>query len=469
MRSVVRSALGRRFLLAAAAAVAAAALLLLLGFYTPPAPLAPSSVALSARYLLVEVEGPGALLVNGSAQSLVSSAKPFTALVEAAPGRCSRLVELLVNGTPVESSRILLEVGGNTTVKAVFARYCVLVRFEVAGPGSVLVNGSAVANGSELEVEPGATLLVALEAAERFEKALYVNGTRLQGCSSCWAPVEVYPVAVRGDTELRAVFEPRRAVLHVDTGGLPVLISSGDWWQQVNGSATIGVEVGQVVNLTVFCKPDGDKLLCAVAWHVSESTPLGLVNATAPPNTTLVVRSDTWMRAVVLEVKGKPPEPARGAVLLDGREAPATMYPEPFSAEVRPWTASIQYLGGGEWLIDSPKQTSLLLELPRNWSTAALEIWVEYGYPGLQYLSVEVVVREHPTQDFKGCDSGGRRYEAGAYLRIILTRSGEVPEMPEGWGVNWGGWVVRNPLAKEGWLYLKIDATLLKLRISLKS
>ncbi|MEM4898911.1 MAG: hypothetical protein QXM99_00720, partial [Thermofilum sp.] len=227
MRSVVRSALGRRFLLAAAAAVAAAALLLLLGFYTPPAPLAPSSVALSARYLLVEVEGPGALLVNGSAQSLVSSAKPFTALVEAAPGRCSRLVELLVNGTPVESSRILLEVGGNTTVKAVFARYCVLVRFEVAGPGSVLVNGSAVANGSELEVEPGATLLVALEAAERFEKALYVNGTRLQGCPGCWAPVEVYPVAIRGETELRAVFEPRRAVLHIDTGGLPAIISSG--------------------------------------------------------------------------------------------------------------------------------------------------------------------------------------------------------------------------------------------------
>ncbi|MEM1631436.1 MAG: hypothetical protein QXX83_04835, partial [Thermofilum sp.] len=107
----------RRILLAAAVVAVAAALLLLLSLQ-PPASLAPPSLvapppAAPPRYLLeLEVEGPGALLVNGSAQSLVSSAKPFTALVEAAPGRCSRLVKLLVNGTPVESSRILLEVGG---------------------------------------------------------------------------------------------------------------------------------------------------------------------------------------------------------------------------------------------------------------------------------------------------------------------------------------------------------------------
>ncbi|MEM3982780.1 MAG: hypothetical protein QXM71_08690, partial [Thermofilum sp.] len=96
-------------LLAAVVVVAAAVLLLLVSFRAPPVSLAPPSLvapppaAPPVRYLLeLEVEGPGALLVNGSAQSLVSSSKPFTALVEAAPGRCSRLVELLVNGTPVE-------------------------------------------------------------------------------------------------------------------------------------------------------------------------------------------------------------------------------------------------------------------------------------------------------------------------------------------------------------------------------
>jgi len=126
------SAVGRRVLLAAAAVAVAAVLLLLLSFRAPPVSLAPPSlVAPPARYLLeLEVEGPGALLVNGSAWSLVSSAKPFTALVEAAPGRCSRLVELLVNGTPVESSRILLEVGGNTTVKAVFEKPVYTVAIE---------------------------------------------------------------------------------------------------------------------------------------------------------------------------------------------------------------------------------------------------------------------------------------------------------------------------------------------------
>ncbi|MEM4899756.1 MAG: hypothetical protein QXM99_05035, partial [Thermofilum sp.] len=109
------SAVGRRVLLAAAA-VAVAAVLLFLVSLQPPASLAPPSLVAPPRYLLeLEVEGPGALLVNGSARSLVSSAKPFTALVEAAPGRCSRLVELLVNGTPVSGPRLSLEVGGNTT------------------------------------------------------------------------------------------------------------------------------------------------------------------------------------------------------------------------------------------------------------------------------------------------------------------------------------------------------------------
>ncbi|MEM4563565.1 MAG: hypothetical protein QXI55_06550, partial [Thermofilum sp.] len=411
----------------------------------------------------------------GSAWSLVNLTRPFTALVEAAPGRCSRLVELLVNGTPVSGSRFSLEVGGNTTVKAVFARYCVVARFEVAGPGSVLVNGSAVVNGSELEVEPGATLLVALEAAERFEKALYVNGTRLQGCPGCWAPVEVYPVAIRGDTELRAVFEPRRAVLHIDTGGLPAIISSGDWWQQVNGSATIGVEAGSVVNLTIFCKPDGDKLLCALGWVATVHTPLGVVNGSLLPNATLTVLGDTTLKAIVARVVSPVPPPVKGAVLFNGAEAPAEMIPDPFEAYPG-WSAEFKYLGNGTWLIDSPAWGSFFLEISANWSRATVELWVEQSYPGIHYIAVEAVINESAVPEFgnrllqhsKGCYYGWV-LKPGAYFRVTLTRGGEALEASSGWdceGERW--WVEYNPAAVKGRLYMLFGFTRVRMRVAVQ-
>ncbi|MEM2475303.1 MAG: hypothetical protein QW407_05205 [Thermofilaceae archaeon] len=419
-------------------------------------------------YLLrLEVEGAGRLLVNGTPTSLVDSKRPFTALVEAVPDACYVLRQLLVNGTPVEGSRVSLEVKGNTTVVASFTRYCVLVRFEVVGAGSLLVNGSLVANGSVLEVAPGTALMLTLEAPEHIEAELYVNGSKLE-CPQCAAcpgcPRPPFFIKVRGDTLVSAVFQPWIVTLHVETGGLPAILSSRGWQHYVNGSATIEVEAGSKVNVITFCEPYEGELLCIVGWYISYPTRLGLENATAPPNCTFVIRGDTRMKAVVSKVKGTPPQPAQGVVLLDGREVEATMYPNPFVVEVRPWSAEFRHLGNGTWLIDSPVEASLFLQLPSNWSLLTLEIWVDYVYAS-PYISATVVVSEQPNQTAKGCSSFGAPLKP--YFRIVLTRSGEVLEMPEDWGKTRIGWVGWNPMAREGWLYLNVDGARVRIRVSL--
>ncbi|MEM1810969.1 MAG: hypothetical protein QW324_08900, partial [Thermofilaceae archaeon] len=105
----------RRVVLAVSVAVLAAAVALLFHFRGLVG--GASQAEVGVAYLLrLEVEGAGRLLVNGTPASIVDSKRPFTALVEAVPDACYVLRRLLVNGTPVEGSRVLLEVGGNTTV-----------------------------------------------------------------------------------------------------------------------------------------------------------------------------------------------------------------------------------------------------------------------------------------------------------------------------------------------------------------
>ncbi|MEM2186918.1 MAG: hypothetical protein QXT37_08075, partial [Thermofilaceae archaeon] len=112
----------------------------------------------------------------------------------------------------------------------------------------------------------------------------------------------------------------------------------------------------------------------------------------------------------------------------------------------------------------SPVEASLFLQLPSNWSLLTLEIWVDYVYAS-PYISATVVVSEQPNQTAKGCSSFGAPLKP--YFRIVLTRSGEVLEMPEDWGKTRIGWVGWNPMAREGWLYLNVDGARVRIRVSL--
>lgn len=102
---------------------------------------------------------------SSAAQGFVAMDKPFTAIVEAAPSPCYTLKQLLVNGTPVESSRLELRVAGNTTVSAVFERSKVRVRLESNVDGAaLLLGGSVVALPASVEVLCGSTVQLSASA-----------------------------------------------------------------------------------------------------------------------------------------------------------------------------------------------------------------------------------------------------------------------------------------------------------------
>lgn len=334
------------------------------------------------------------------------------------------------------------------------------VRVEIAGEGNVLVNGSLVKSGSVLKLKPGSTLAIRLEAPEHAEAELYVNGSKQRTSLE-----PLFIVRVRGDTTLKAVFKPRLATLHVDAGELSALVAGRGWERQVSGYARLEVEVGEEVSIKVFCVKSGGEILCIERWIAFFNTSTGLQSAVLPPNATIQIPADTVLRAVVAaRTKEGVLLLLRGAVSVNGVEAPATIYPNPL--EVSSWAAEVDYLGNGTWRINAPKFSSMFLELPGNWASAAVEVWVENNYTSTPRIAVYVVISEQPLQSFRGCSSGGTALVPGTYSRVLLGRGGNVLEMPGGWEKEWGYWPRPNPAAKGGRLYLIVEAARVRLRVA---
>ncbi|PLJ77644.1 MAG: hypothetical protein B7L53_05900 [Thermofilum sp. NZ13] len=366
--------------------------------------------------VLIEADAPNATaLVNGTLHALparLTVREGSLLVIEPQP---------TVTHEPLNSS-VTVKVTGNATVVLRYRRAYALVRTVVSGPGQLIVNGTPVGNAT-LRVRPGTLLEVLAVPDLEKEAELYVNGSKLSLCATC-SPNPLVPIEIRGDTELVAVFGPKRIVLHVDTGNMSVLLKARYWEQWVNGTATIGLFAGDRVNVTTFCVPFEDALRCVVSWAVSQYTPLGLLNSSAPPNATISLHGDAWMRAVVSKVKSGVPSPVRGGVLMNGSEVPATMMPTTAWQSIRPWTARYEYLGNGVWRIDSSGSNEIVLDIGANWSKLKVELFVEDIYPGRPFAEFNVL-----TEPYKGffcnyCDMSpllpGDKYV------VVFDRSGKV-------------------------------------------
>ncbi|MEM4853622.1 MAG: hypothetical protein QXQ60_08650, partial [Thermofilum sp.] len=405
MRMLEVGSAGRILLAAAAVVAVAAALLLLLSLqppasHAPPIPFAPSPAA-PPRYLLeLEVEGPGALLVNGSAQSLVSSAKPFTALVEAAPGRCSRLVELLVNGTPVEGSRILLEVGGNTTVRAVFERpvYTVAIEGDVEG-AAARVNGTEHSLPAVLAVKACEVLSINPVAPPRYYSP---NGSLL--------------VNVTGDLKLRLHFKRWLVTLSLRNLTYPARVRG----EVYNGSVELELPAGkvEVEVLNARCLLFNDThLVCPAGWlarlegwSLNGSTVLEL-----PGSFTLELLGDTVLEQRVSYLKLKNPV-ARVQVQtpsgpFEARAIPGSRWVGEYIAWI--YSGTVEAVDG--WLKLEGHRVTVFLELPKGWGK--IRVYAKSVSPlGSMNTYVEVVLRNDVVYHSFGvalpptCFSRGRGY-----------------------------------------------------------
>ncbi|AKG39162.1 hypothetical protein MA03_07835 [Infirmifilum uzonense] len=421
---------------------------------------APRQVLVSATVL-----GQGSLALNGTPVSNSTLLLgPGVVSLEARPASGWRLKQLLVNGSPGVAD--WLRIRGNTSIAAVFERVKVRVVLVVAGDGLLYVNGSLAVNGTgskELEAEPGVLLLASLEPWSPFLQArLYVNGTPVERCPSC---PPVYAVEVRGDTELRAVFEPRKVVLRVDAKGLAAKLASKSWERVVNGSEVIGATAGEPVNVTSYCPPSPEARPCIVGWAVRVHAPTGVLNSTASANTTITPVYDIELEAIVQKVVGGIPSPIPGGVLYAGREIPAEAVPRHVWLDVRPWTAKVEYLGNGTWLIDEPVGNDLYIAVPPNWSLVTVEAWLVDSYVK-PYLDVYVVTSNNPVLRYKGA---GTCSSFPSYVRMTLARDGRVLEKPEYWCLGDGySTVGPDPQARENYLLFRVASAKLKVRVSLQ-
>ncbi|MEM4444795.1 MAG: hypothetical protein QXJ21_05490 [Thermofilum sp.] len=409
------SAVGRRVLLAATAVAVAAVLLLLVSFHAPPSLVAPPPAAPPARYLLeLEVEGPGALLVNGSAQSLVSSARPFTALVEAAPGRCSRLVELLVNGTPVNASRVELAIGGNTTVKAVFEKpvYTVAIEGDVEG-AAARVNGTEHSLPATLAVKACEVLSVTPVAPPRYYSP---NGSLL--------------VNVTGDLKLRLHFKRWLVTLTLRNLTYPARVKG----EVYNGSVELELPAGKVEVETLKAKCllfNDTHLVCPAGWlaklldwSLNGSTVLEL-----PGSFTLELQGDAVLEQRVSYLKLKNPV-ARLQVQtpsgpFEARAIPGSRWVGEYIAQM--YSGTVEAVDG--WLKLEGHCVTAFLELPKGWGK--IRVYAKRVSPlGSARTHIWVVLRNDEVYHDFGvalpptCFSRGRGYSQLESYTVLTIDSG---------------------------------------------
>lgn len=416
------------------------------------------AVQYSACELRLVASGGGSLLVNGSKVAEVFMPRPFRALVEAVPERCYRLKQLLVNGTPAGASKLELLVAGNTTVEALFERWCALVRFEVVkeegGEGRLYVNGSEVSSGEELLVEPGAALLASAIPA-RGQAEVYVDGS----LASKSRTARTFLLRPRGDTLVRVVFAKARVVLSVDTSGLEARFRWPGGERLVTGSAELEVEEGAIVEAEVLPAVKNGCTLRPLGWELRRgASPLF---ETLPANFTRAFDWDSSLKLVVREECPPPPpapgrEPVRGGVIVNGKEVESkAVYRLPHRrADTR-----IEYLGGGTWYIENRGGDTFFIELPSGWRTVTVEVWVGSGCLD---LAVYVTVTENT---YRGV---GATLGAGAYRLVTLARDGTVVRSVGHWDTGYAGSVERHP-DKIGWLLLSVYNLDVTIKVTVES
>ncbi|MEM4688244.1 MAG: hypothetical protein QXH65_03860 [Thermofilaceae archaeon] len=342
----------------------------------------PTGVAKIIYLLTLEVNGLGRLLVNGSSQSIVNSTRPFTAVVEAVPDPCHTLKQLLVNGTPVEGSRVELAIRGNTTVRAVFERPLHTLSIVAnAANASALVNGTLHTLPVELSLQRCSVVNVTPVAPRRY---MPLNGSTL--------------LTVEGDTTLTLVFRRVEAEIELKGVLIPIqLITQPP--TPINGTFVASDAVlGVPLNTTLYLYPYGVDRAGCVAYNETHRVCLAgwIVNGSPVHDRyyRFNASSDTLLEQLVVYAK-RLAEGAWMEVLTPA--GPVRVEVNPWKYLVVPFDGEAKYLGDG-WLevkgaYDGYSCWAYNIEVP-PWRK--LRIHVEASWEGVRDPAVniiEVVIR----------------------------------------------------------------------------
>ena len=418
-----RGGAGRWQLILAAAVAAAAAILLLLrgAGESARAPLVIASI---------EVEGSGSVLANGTSRLLWNLTEPFALALEAEPERCWVFRGWLVNGSPFSGEpSVTLAIGGNTTVRAVFAaRPCAL--FAVSGRGLLLVNGSPAPEVLELD-EPS-TLILEARPERGFTAGVYVNGTPAAKAEA-WTSLEA-AVRVGGVTNVTVEFLETYYWIRVDPNGVEASVNG----TLIAEPLDLRLPAGYTLEIAGFCKPLNEThQTCPLGWRVSQKLGLKQLNYTAPyTNLTVTAVCDTLLAANP-GVTWKAPPPAKGGVIYNGTEAPSIAIHTMFL--IFPPSGSYRYLGDGWWEIEGgPTGVGVYISVPGNWSKLRIEGTWELPYPGaVPALYIDVVV-EHSEYNYECgvCLSTGPitpsgKQTSGSFYVVFPREILDLPNYPE--------------------------------------
>ncbi|MEM0023574.1 MAG: hypothetical protein QXF90_02755 [Thermofilaceae archaeon] len=410
----------RRVILAVSVAVLAAAVALLFHFRglqgVGAAGQGTGQGSAKITYLLrLEVEGAGRLLVNGSSQSIVESTRPFTALVEAVPDACYVLRRLLVNGTPVEGSRVLLEVGGNTTVRAVFERpvYTVMIEGNATGAG-VEVNGTEHSLPALLTVKACEVLTVTPVAPPRYYP---LNGS--------------LTINVTGDARLRLLFRRWLVKLSLQNLAYPARVNNALY----NGSAELELAAGsvRVETLRARCLLHNDThLVCPAGWlaRLVDWSLNGTTELELPGNFTLNLLGDTVLEQRVSYLKLRDPVVRVQVQTPSGpftaRAIPGSRWVGEYIAWI--YSGKVEAVEGG-WLKLEGHAVIAFLELPKGWGR--VRVYAKRVSPlGSKDTYIEVVLRNDVVYHSFGvalpptCFSRGAGYDRLESYTVLTIDSG---------------------------------------------
>jgi len=385
----------------------------------------PKSVQEKRILASIEVEGRGSVLANGTSKPLWNSTKPFALALEAKPESCWSFRGWLVNGSLFSANAgLTLLVRGNTTVKAVFAaKPCVL--FTVSKGGVLLVNGSPAP--PILELEEPSTLVLEARPEKGYTPRIAVNGTPARGVEA-WMPLEL-AVRVGGVTSVAVEFAETYYWIRINPNGVEALVNGTPLAEPLD----LRLQAGSLVELAGFCKPLNEThQACPLGWRVSQKLGSKWVNYTAPYlNLTFTLTCDAVLEANP-GVTWVTPPPAKGGVIYNGTEVPATAVHTMFLAF--PPSGSYRYLGDGWWEIEGgPTAVGIYISMPGNWSKLRIEGTWELPRPGAVPGAKIYVVVEHGEYHYKCgvCLDIGPEKPGGSFYVVFPREILDLPKHPE--------------------------------------